>query len=544
MISTLQKNAWTQLIGKLDRLPHALLLHGAPGVGKLALAERFAQLLLCEKRGTATEPCGACEGCRWFLAGNHPDVRFVEPETMPRHAAVAEEGEEEGSDEGGKSKRKPSNQIRIEQTRALRGFLNVGSHRGGRRVAIVHPAEDMNTATANSLLKGLEEPPPGAIFLLVSHRPARLLPTIRSRCVPVPVPLPEPKAAAAWLAAQGVRSAERWLAFAGGAPLRALDYATGERGAAIERVLRGIAAADRNAAIGSKGPRRTRTAGRGPTEDGTRPSLCRAFRTHQVRRRRSAGRRASLAGLRPRDGPQPDADAASAQPETVRRRDGRGHAGELACDGGRLCGLIAVALLLAVSGAAGAASYDEFLKAVNDGDVKTVGAFLGQGLDPNTADKDGNTVLMIASRLGHAELVAYLIDHKASVTKRSPHGDTALMFACLGGHLEVAKILVIGGAPIAQSGWAPLHYAAFDGHPAVIKFLLEKGADKNGLGPNGYTPLMLAARGGFTEAARVLLYADADLSIKGPKGETAMAIAREKKNDELASLLKRAGAVD
>src|SRR4029079_18385479 len=88
--------------------------------------------------------------------------------------------------------------------------------------------------TAISLPKARGAPPPGAIFLLVSHRPAGLLPTIRSRCVPVPVPLPEAKAAAAWLAAKGVRSPERWLAFAGGAPLRALDYATGERGEAIE----------------------------------------------------------------------------------------------------------------------------------------------------------------------------------------------------------------------------------------------------------------------------------------------------------------------
>jgi DNA polymerase-3 subunit delta' len=149
---------------------------------------------------------------------------------------VVEEGDEEK-----KEKKKPSVQIRIEQTRGLADFLNMASHRGGRRIAIVHPAEDMNTATANSLLKGLEEPPGGAMFILVSHRPAGLLPTIRSRCVPVPVPLPDPKASAAWLSAQGVKNPGRWLAFAGGAPLRALDYATGERGEAIERVLKAIA---------------------------------------------------------------------------------------------------------------------------------------------------------------------------------------------------------------------------------------------------------------------------------------------------------------
>jgi DNA polymerase-3 subunit delta' len=240
-----QEIAWMQLVGKLDRLPHALLLHGVPGVGKLALAERFAQFLLCEKRAEgAKTPCGACDACRWYLAGSHPDVRLVEPEATALalgRATAAEEGDGEPS----KEKKKPSIQIRIEQTRGLADFLNLGSHRGGRRIAIVHPAEDMNAATANSLLKGLEEPPAGAMFILVSHRPANLLPTIRSRCVPVPVPLPEPKAAAAWLAAQGVAKPERWLAFAGGAPLRALEYATGERGEAIERVLVALASGDR-----------------------------------------------------------------------------------------------------------------------------------------------------------------------------------------------------------------------------------------------------------------------------------------------------------
>ena len=124
-----------------------------------------------------------------------------------------------------KRTKQPSIEIKIDQVRELADFLYVRSHRGAMRVALVHPAEDMNENASNALLKGLEEPPAGAMFILVSHRPAQLLPTIRSRCVAVPVPIPPREAALKWLSGQGIKDAERWLAYAGGAPLRALDYA-------------------------------------------------------------------------------------------------------------------------------------------------------------------------------------------------------------------------------------------------------------------------------------------------------------------------------
>jgi DNA polymerase-3 subunit delta' len=223
------------------RLPHALLIYGARGLGKLALAEGIAQFLLCES-SAAPRPCGACAGCRWFAAGNHPDFRRVEPEVLAPAAEAAEEGAEPPARRG-----KPSTEIKVEQVRALAAFLNLGSHRGRSRVALVHPAEEMNAVAANALLKGLEEPPAGAMFVLVSHRPARLLPTVRSRCVALPVPIPALETAQAWLDAQGVKDAERWLAYAGGAPLRALEYAGDAR--ALEGVLKAPGPADEREAL-------------------------------------------------------------------------------------------------------------------------------------------------------------------------------------------------------------------------------------------------------------------------------------------------------
>ncbi len=231
-------HSWNQpvldsLRSRLARLPHALLIHGMRGVGKLALAERIAQLLLCESASEAARPCGACPGCRWFLGGNHPDFRRLEPESLAQPSGEPTD-EEQISATGRRAK--PSIEIKIDQVRELADFLNVGSHRGRLRVALIHPAEHMNPQAANALLKALEEPPPGVVFLLVSHRPAGLLPTIRSRCVALPVPLPPREAALQWLAEQGVKDAGRWLAYAGGAPLRAQEYAADAD--ALERMIR------------------------------------------------------------------------------------------------------------------------------------------------------------------------------------------------------------------------------------------------------------------------------------------------------------------
>lgn len=221
-IIDLHKPVWEQLSARRAQLPHALLLSGQRGIGKFDLARRFAESLLCENPAPSHEACGCCPACGWLAQGNHPDFRLLQPD------ALAEE-EIEGAEAG---KKKPSQQITIDQVRALDDFLHVGTHRHGVRVILINPAEAMNRATANSLLKALEEPIASTLFLLVSNERERLLPTIRSRCQSMPVPLPSPALATAWLRQSGVDEAERWLALAGGSPLLAVEL-----GGSEERVL-------------------------------------------------------------------------------------------------------------------------------------------------------------------------------------------------------------------------------------------------------------------------------------------------------------------
>jgi DNA polymerase-3 subunit delta' len=198
------------------RLPHALLIHGRPGIGKMHLAEVLARSLLCENRLENGLACGSCLACGWFAAGNHPDYRLVQPQALAPADEDGAPGEVE--DEG---KKKASKQIKIEQIRSLSDFLNIGSHRNGSRVVLIHPAESMNPGSANALLKSLEEPSPGVVFVLVSHQPRRLLATVRSRCHALALSLPPRELSLRWLQSQGSKATAASLAFAGDAPLEA-----------------------------------------------------------------------------------------------------------------------------------------------------------------------------------------------------------------------------------------------------------------------------------------------------------------------------------
>ncbi|MGF6967542.1 DNA polymerase-3 subunit delta' [Paraburkholderia sp. WC7.3g] len=251
MIYPWQADDWDRLRQLRGHWPHALLLHGQAGIGKLRFAQHVAQGLLCEAPQPNGEPCGACVACNWFAQGNHPDYRIVVPEALAAEAGLAnaangvddkaEKSDKADGDETRKT-RAASKEIKIEQIRGLLDFVGVGSHRGGARVVVLYPAEVLNVAAANALLKTLEEPPASVVFLMVSARIDRLLPTIISRCRQWPMSVPAPDTAAQWLAAQGIDAAAALLAEAGGAPLAALALASDENRPLRDWTLRQLAA--------------------------------------------------------------------------------------------------------------------------------------------------------------------------------------------------------------------------------------------------------------------------------------------------------------
>jgi len=219
------QTALTDLLTQRDRLPHALLLTGPAGTGLSQFGQALAGALLCETPQTAGSPgCGRCAACGWMAAGSHPDFRAL-------NRMVDDDGKE-------------SAEIKVEQFRTLGDFFTVGAHRAGRRVVIIDPADALNTVTANALLKTLEEPGEGLLFILISHRIDALPPTIRSRCQLYRLDGPDLDAACAWI--QGAtgcsaQDAQTWLAMAGGAPLPAAHLAEPARAAAHRAMLETLA---------------------------------------------------------------------------------------------------------------------------------------------------------------------------------------------------------------------------------------------------------------------------------------------------------------
>jgi DNA polymerase-3 subunit delta' len=193
-------HAWRQA-----RLGHAYLCYGPAGTGKHHFVNTMAALLLCQTPVNASasaqgwQPCQACQACRLFQAGNHPDFHRVMPEANAQF-------------------------IKIDQVRALNHSLAQSSHQAGRHCVVISPAETLNIASQNALLKTLEEPSSDSVILLVSSQPELLAPTIRSRCQSIYFSAPDLETARSWLEVEkNINSAEATVLcqLSAGAPLHA-----------------------------------------------------------------------------------------------------------------------------------------------------------------------------------------------------------------------------------------------------------------------------------------------------------------------------------
>ncbi|CAM8417886.1 DNA polymerase III subunit delta' [Candidatus Methylopumilus universalis] len=202
------KDAWIA-IHKNEKLPHALIFKGKEGIGKYDFANTFAKSYLCQNPISNHLPCEACSSCEWF-PDSHPDFKHIAPI-------------ESDDDESSKRKTVRKKNIAIHQIRELSEYLELSAHQEtGRRIVLIEPADSLNQAASNALLKILEEPPENTLFILVTSQAQKLIATIRSRCQLLELRGPSLDEARVFLDGQKIVYEKSLLSFTGGSPFNAM----------------------------------------------------------------------------------------------------------------------------------------------------------------------------------------------------------------------------------------------------------------------------------------------------------------------------------
>ena len=200
-----QQDQWLQLQNMIQQqhFPHALIVGGVPGLGKLTFVNTLVAALLCQNK-INDNACGHCKSCQLLAVNSHPDFKLLQPV------------------EAGKA-------ILVDQVRNIQHAMATTAQQGGARVVVINGASDLNLNSANALLKHLEEPGDNSYFLLIHQWPKMVLPTVRSRCQLLDIAKPTPKQGLSWLQQQlsddelTIEATESLLQLANGGPLKAIE---------------------------------------------------------------------------------------------------------------------------------------------------------------------------------------------------------------------------------------------------------------------------------------------------------------------------------
>lgn len=203
--------------------------------------------------------------------------------------------------------------------------------------------------------------------------------------------------------------------------------------------------------------------------------------------------------------------------------------------------LIVAFLSSLLSSTALAGAYEDMETAMRQRDAQAVIKLLDRGMDVNTVNREGDTLLIQAVRNDMPDLLDALLQRRARLNFRNRNGETALSIAAFTGNMAYVQRIVESGAEVNFFGWPPITYAAFNNHPAIVEYLVKKGAEVNAKTENGSTALYFAARNGFTEVVKLLLRFNADPTIANQRGETAVDAAMRGNFDEILELLRDAG---
>lgn len=189
--------------------------------------------------------------------------------------------------------------------------------------------------------------------------------------------------------------------------------------------------------------------------------------------------------------------------------------------------------------------YDDILVAAAKDDTAQVIDLLKRGMDVNTSDPTGNTLLMIAARNGNEQLLEFLLRNRANTLKINKFGDSALMMAAYRGHgAIVGRLLATGSADTRRNSWNALHYAAYAGHVDIVRQLARQQGDLDAVAPNGQTALMLAAKAGKLDAVKALVDADADIDLEDYDGKSAIMLAEAAGHSDVVEYLREEGAFE